>query len=237
MRAAYFLAPRSLKFGSTVTPGGAGTNWPLTMRPDACVRSPFRYSCEVYTPRKTPSPMFLNTPRSAGGSKDSALQEIRSEGDGRAERRLFVIGILSLGAGLCVYVVARPAGTIPLLPHITGVSTNFPSVVSVLVGALPTLSHAFAFSLMTASLIGPGQTGKLLACAGWTYTEMIFELGQHPIARAWLLEHWNGADSGVPFVGRYLRGSTFDRHDLIAAAVGGLFAGMVVWSGTLRRKL
>jgi len=29
----YFPTPRSLKFASVVTPGGAGTNTPLTMRP------------------------------------------------------------------------------------------------------------------------------------------------------------------------------------------------------------
>jgi len=34
----YFFAPRNRKFASTVTPGGAGTNCPLTMRPDACIR-------------------------------------------------------------------------------------------------------------------------------------------------------------------------------------------------------
>jgi hypothetical protein len=181
--------------------------------------------------------MFLNTPRPAGGSKDSALQEMPREEEGRAERRFFAIGILSLAAGVCVYVIARPAGTIPLLPHVAGVSTNSPSVVNVLVGALPTFAHAFAFSLMTASLIGPGQIGKLLACAVWTCTEMIFELGQHPVARTWFLEHSAGNDSRVPFLGRYLRGSTFDRHDLLAAAVGGLFAAMVVWSATSRRKL
>jgi hypothetical protein len=181
--------------------------------------------------------MLGSASRYAGELSDAASREPSGEGFWRSERRLFVFGMLSLGSGVLVYAVARPAGTIPFLPHISGVSASVPRSLNVVIGALPTFSHAFAFALMTASLVGPGQTSRLFGCAAWTCTEMVFELAQYPVARGWLLEHWAGAASSIPALGRYLRGSTFDSYDLLAAAVGGLLAGVVVWADTSRRTL
>ena len=103
--------------------------------------------------------MLGSASRYAGELSDAAFQEPSSEGFRRSECRLFVFGILSLGAGVLVYAVARPAGTIPFLPHVSGVSAN-PRSMHAFIGALPTFSHAFAFALMSASLMGPGQTSR-----------------------------------------------------------------------------
>lgn len=143
------------------------------------------------------------------------------------DRRLFACGCLALAVGILVYVIARPAGTIPYLPHF-GHFAPLPVPMSAAVGSLPTFSHAVAFSLLLAALLGTSRRRQLFACAAWTSIELLFEVAQHPVARGWL---FNRADSLIrmsPAIERYLQGSTFDVEDLLAAVLGGILAAALV---------
>jgi len=142
------------------------------------------------------------------------------------ERVPLVVALLCLLVGVLIYAVARPtpAWFVPVALHWP---LQFGSGWPTAVGSAPTFLHVVAFSLLTAIVRGGGRTATALSCLGWTCTNLLFELGQHPVAsqvltrhiptgldRLWLLDQLRPL---------FERGD-FDPNDLCAAVLGGAFA-------------
>lgn len=140
-----------------------------------------------------------------------------------------VAALVCLLVGALIYVLARPtpAWFLPVALHTPQeVGNNW----QFLVGSAPTFLHVVAFSLLTAIVQGGGRMTAALSCVGWTSVNLLFELGQHPLASQVLTRHipigldqfWL-LDRVRPF---FERGS-FDPNDLCAALLGGAFAYVI----------
>lgn len=124
------------------------------------------------------------------------------------------VASLVFGLGGVVYFWDRAAGTTLLLPVTFGHRVGEAMVFGALGGALPSFAHAFAFSLLTAVLLGHNRRARWLGCGGWWLVDVLFELGQH----AALKERLATLLPGV--IGNYLARGTFDLFDLLAMTLG-----------------
>lgn len=113
---------------------------------------------------------------------------------------------------------------------------------------LPSFLHAFAFALLTASVVAPPvpaprharavqrtPRGVVAACIGWWLVDSAFELGQHPDLSHAIAEALPAAWARIPVldhVGSSLTRGTFDLADLAAIAVGAV-AAFVAWRGSV----
>ena len=123
------------------------------------------------------------------------------------------LALASLVLGTLVYL-SRPAGALFLTPDLTaGLRHSLPAVFGPLGGSLPSFTHAFGFTLLSALALGVSRRTALLSAALWLSIEIIFEVGQHTSVAAQLetlgLRH-----------SRYFQSGTFDPCDLAACAVG-----------------
>lgn len=136
---------------------------------------------------------------------------------------LVAAGVLSLG--MLVYLVDRPADTTPHLAAVHAL-TSWPHYSFGRLGDhLPTFAHAFAFSVLTASLLEPAGRGA--SCLTWLATDVALELGQHPALAASLPSSLQWA----PFASelqRYFASGTFDVWDLASVGVGAALAYAVL---------
>lgn len=112
-------------------------------------------------------------------------------------------GSAALLLGALVYLAARAPGSSAAA---LGWLPPLPAAWAPLLGPLPSLLHAFAFTLLTTALLGPRRV--FLAALLWTGIDAAFEIAQHPA------------------IGRV--GGTFDPLDLLAAATGALLAMLFV---------
>lgn len=122
-----------------------------------------------------------------------------------------LIALLSLLVGTLVYFT-RPVDALFLTPFgdLSRVSSDALSF-GPLGGSLPSLTHAFSFTLLSALVLGATHRAALTSAALWLSTEVAFEVGQHPAIAARL---------DAPGLGSFFRYSTFDPLDLAACVVG-----------------
>lgn len=136
-------------------------------------------------------------------------------------------GLLALGAGGAVYLLARESGT-TYLPGGLGLG------VGQLAGSAPSLLHAAAFTLLTAAALGPTRRNLFAAAAGWTLVGLAFEAIQHPAVadalwpRPGALAGEGVVDRVVALLAGYAHLGTFDPLDLLATLLGGVLAA---WLG------
>lgn len=133
---------------------------------------------------------------------------------------------LALLLGAAVYLVDRPAGSAWLLPAAWQAATpgrGFGSVGQ----WLPSLVHAFAFSVLTACLL-PRRAGRAAsACLGWALVDSLAEIGQHAALAAPLAAALAPAFDVAPLamrLARYFMQGTFDPADLAAGLAGSALA-------------
>lgn len=133
---------------------------------------------------------------------------------------------LALLLGTSVYLLDRPAGSAWLLPaswHATAAGGWFGHV-----GPwLPSLVHAFAFSVLTALVLPPRPWCAAAACATWAAIDTLAELGQHAAisgALAGALAAAFDGSAGAARIGRYFTMGSFDLADLAAGGVGCVLA-------------
>ncbi len=134
---------------------------------------------------------------------------------------LYAGAVLALGAG--VYLLARDWSTVYLLQGLAAAGPDGPLVdAGRWGGSLPSFAHVFAFSLLTALLLGGGAGRTGLACAFWAVVDGLFELGQLP-ALALAATPLTDRLAGLPVLGNlgpYLQRGQFDVLDLLAIAAG-----------------
>lgn len=155
------------------------------------------------------------------------------------------LGALALGA--LIYGHDRPPQTAWLLP--AWLQATGAGGVRWLGSAgdwLPSFLHAFAFALLTASVVAPPvpaahhahavrRTPRRVvgACMGWWLVDSAFELGQHPGVSHTIADSLPAAWARIPVldhVGSSLTRGTFDPADLAAIALG-VVAAFVAWRG------
>ena len=140
------------------------------------------------------------------------------------------VAVLTLALGTLVYVLDRPAGSVPFFSAIH-IAEGWPAVFGRIGDSLPTFVHAFAFSLLTAAWLGGGRRFALAACLTWFGVDSAFEAGQHPRFAQGLAERVPGWFDAVPILDRadryFLRG-TFDVTDLVSIALGAAAAYLLI---------
>jgi hypothetical protein len=132
---------------------------------------------------------------------------------------LWAVSVLVFGLGALVYVWDRGVGTTLLLPSAFGHRSGEGLLFGALGGSLPSFAHAFAFTLLTAALLGRNARARWLAGGGWWLVDTLFELGQHPALKDQLATFMPGV------IGAYFMHGTFDYFDLLATTLGVLAAG------------
>lgn len=140
------------------------------------------------------------------------------------------VGAFVLLLGTLVYVLDRPADSVPFLTTLSLVhlTSGFFGQVS---DSLPTFSHVFAFSLLTVAWLGGRRQTGLLACLAWFSVDTAFELGQHPQIAEHLVQRIPSWFEGVPILelaDSYFLSGTFDPWDLVSIAVGAAAAYVLI---------
>lgn len=139
-------------------------------------------------------------------------------------------GAFALAIGVLVYLTDRDPAHAAWIPAAWSLSGS--ALFGAVGGWLPSLTHAFAFSLFTAAVAGSRPTAPAYgACVLWWGIDSAFELAQAPglsgpitsalaatPAPAWLTDP----------VSSYLIRGRFDWADLLAIAAGALAAGAVL---------
>ncbi len=175
----------------------------------------------------------------------------------RATLALALVAALALALGTAVYLLDRPAGSAWLLPsawqagHAAAAGwagTAAPADTAGLAAAgtwfgaaglwLPSLVHAFAFSVLTALMLPRRAGPAVAACLGWALVDTLFELGQHPAIAPSLAAGLASTFDGAPLalrVGRYFTQGSFDVADIVAGCCGAALAGLALAFAHRRR--
>lgn len=149
---------------------------------------------------------------------------------------LAALAVLLLLLGTLVYLFDRPAGSAWLIPPRWQVGSGAAWFGHV--GAwLPSLVHAFAFSILTA-LVLPWRPGfAASSCGAWALIDTLAECGQHAAVSASLAAGIESAFDGARWavqVGHYFTRGSFDVAD-IAAALAGCALAFAALSCTMQR--
>jgi len=137
-----------------------------------------------------------------------------------------VVAILVLTIGACVYVLDRPAESAPFFTAIS-LDGLVPNMFGRVGDHLPTFSHVFAFSLLTAACLGGGRRAGLWACLTWFGIDVTFEVGQHPeIAEHMvrIIPDWFESMPILKHAKGYFLSGTFDVWDVLSIVVGAIAA-------------
>ena len=143
-----------------------------------------------------------------------------------------LVGIGGLSLGALVYLCERSPesyGFGVIVRDYLGFIRPHRMLFGVLANNLPSFTHVFAFSLMTAGLLGTRRKGNLLICLLWFLIDTVFEIGQGlkhislAIIPEWLEVHTLPMAS----LQEYFRYGTFDIRDIVAGLLGALAAFIV----------
>ena len=138
---------------------------------------------------------------------------------------LFLTATGALVLGILVYLLDRPAQDVYFLAD-TLVLTSRPAWD--LHDSLPSVLHAFAFSLATIVVIAPASIAAIgRICAGWWLLEALLEIVQADSLSAPLTElmpAWLGSVPVLEALPSYVAQGTFDLMDVGGAGLGCLLA-------------
>lgn len=139
---------------------------------------------------------------------------------------LLVSAGLALMLGTAVYLVDRPTGSAWLVP--TAWQSPVPRHWFGAIGQwLPSLVHAFAFSVLTAALLPRRPGFAALACLAWALIDTLAEIGQHAEIAATLaaaIEQAWGHSAWATRLGQYFIRGSFDPADVLAGLAGSALA-------------
>jgi hypothetical protein len=143
-----------------------------------------------------------------------------------------LVGLGGLSLGALVYLFERSPETYgfgAIVRDSLGFVRPHRMVFGVLAHNLPSFAHVFAFSLITAGLLGTRRKGNLLICLLWFLIDTAFEIGQglKPVSLAILPEWFEVHALPMANLQEYFRYGTFDIRDLVAGLLGALAAFMV----------
>jgi hypothetical protein len=143
-----------------------------------------------------------------------------------------LMGIVGLCIGALVYLYGRSPESygfgLIVKDHLGFILPQEP-LFGVLADNLPSFTHVFAFSLMTAGLLGLRRKGILLICLIWFSIDALFEIGQalKPVSLAIIPEWVKVHPLPMAKLQGYFRYGTFDIRDIVASLLGALAAFLV----------
>ena len=144
------------------------------------------------------------------------------------------VAVFILVLGTLVYVLDRPADSVPFFSGIN-MAHVFPEVFGRIGESLPTFTHVFAFSLLSAAWFGGSRRIGLAACLVWFAVDAAFEIAQQAWIAQQLGEFIPTWFDSLPILNRanaYFISGTFDTGDLISIALGATAAYLVIRSKT-----
>ena len=147
------------------------------------------------------------------------------------------LALAALALGVLVYVVDRPPGLTALPDSITLFQPTV-SFFGAVGQSLPAFVHVFAFSVLTAALLGGGRCAAITVCTAWFLVDAAFELGQHPATNAELAKLIPSWFEAIPVLDRtddLFRYGTFDPLDLLSIILGAFAAYALTQRTQLRR--
>ena len=137
------------------------------------------------------------------------------------------IGLASLTVGVLIYWIDRPGSILGAnglgMAYMEGDGRFFGAAGY----SLPAFLHAFAFSLLTASLLPERRAIHAATCAGWLAVDSTFELLQHPElvpSDGQLLTTLGEYGPLGRVVSEHFRNGVFDTIDVACIILGALFA-------------
>jgi hypothetical protein len=142
---------------------------------------------------------------------------------------LLAITACALSIGISVYLFSRDIKELYIIkafyiPFIS-LPSLFPDNLELVTASLPTTTHAFALSLLTAPLLWSRQHPVGWACLFWACTDTVFEFLQLPGACPSALSHSSDAFSAVTCA--YIANGTFAWLDVFSVWLG---AAMAYWT-------
>ncbi len=145
----------------------------------------------------------------------------------RSDAVLALAALGSLALGILVYALDRSPESVYFLPAAWSLAGDGDRWFGSLGGQLPEFAHVYAFSLLTALILGHSRKGAWLSCAAWWTLDSLVELGQHAAISPHIAAAVPAWFVGIPFLentGPYFAHGTFDPLDLAAIAVGAFVA-------------
>lgn len=149
--------------------------------------------------------------------------------------RLMLVAALALAAGAGVYVLDRPPGSAYLLPLSWSLYGSGRTFFGSLGGSLPSLLHAFCFSILSSLAVPRTMGWAALACGGWGLLETLLEVGQHPRLAPFLADLIGDRFQQIPVLdhlGRYFTHGVFDPLDVLFGLCGAGLAFIVLCRAT-----
>jgi hypothetical protein len=135
--------------------------------------------------------------------------------------------LLALLLGFLLYILTRQQSQVfflGLLPEYSIVTLVIDNVV---LFALPSMLHTYAFILLTTAVLETGPVGTRLACLLWVMIELLFECAQHPELAPFLsavLPPWFDQVTGLNLVRPFIMNGQFDYSDIIFILLGAFAA-------------
>jgi len=136
------------------------------------------------------------------------------------------VPVIVLLTGALVYLLDRPAASVPFFAQVS-LADRFPIGLGMLGLSLPTFTHTFAFSALTATLMGERQKATAVACLSWLVIECAFEFGQSAIVSSRLASLISTRFASLPVLSQtrdYFIYGTFDSWDLLSIGIGAISA-------------
>jgi hypothetical protein len=161
-----------------------------------------------------------------------AVQWVNPSASSRLRERvmLCLIACVALGLGGLVYLLDRDhSRSMLMLAWFAPIHGSWFGSAGLW---LPSFSHAFGFSLLTAIALPTRSGWQYVACLGCGLTDLGFELGQHRLIREHLSQELRGSVLpewiARPLDSYFMRG-TFDSADLMASIAGAFTAAMLIY--------
>lgn len=140
-------------------------------------------------------------------------------------------GIVSLAAGVAVYVLFRPDEQSLFLKWLPENFQHLPKIDSsnFMIDSFPTFSHAFAMPLLSSGLLRLEKSGGVFMCVFWASVNLCFEAGQYygNIAVSMIPDFFESVPV-LENMNDYFINGRFDVVDCGSILIGGALAYLVI---------